>query len=160
MLYETKLKHEKLDHAFDFVCQYMAVDKTEFKKRIRKIELVSARQVFYHLMRKYHYDVPFELIGGYVNYNHATVMHGCRAVANRMATEPRYRKYIQDLENAYEPTIAAFQYVEPAIKKGTSISVLQDRIDKYIKTFETAKKQIKRISNDIEELNQLLNSKL
>ena len=160
MMYETQLKREKLSHAFDFVCQYMAVDAKQLKQKSRKLEFVAARQVFYHLMRKYHYDVPFELIGGFVNYNHATVMHGVSAVSNRLATEPRYRKYIQELEAAYVPTIAKFEYVDPPIKSGTSLKGLQDRIDQYIKRFETARKMMLKVSNEIEEINQLLNKQL
>lgn len=160
MQYETKLKRDKLKHAFEFICNYMAFEPEDLKKKSRKTEFVDARQVFYHLMRKYHYDVPYELIGSFVNYNHTTVVYGAKAVSNRLATEPRFRKYIHELEEAYVPTIAKFEHVNPPIKWGTNADVMRKRVHRYINTFEIARKKMIKISNEIEELNQLLNKQL
>ena len=160
MNYQEIQKLEKLNHAFDFVCQYMNIEREQLKERNRKLSVVFARQTFYYLMRKYHYDIPFELIGGFVNYSPATVMHGNATTLERMKYEPRLRKYINDLETAYTPTIERFKYIEPAHLKDTTISSLQGRIDKHREVLKTISKMVVSISNEMEELNQLINKQL
>jgi len=160
MNYQDIQKLEKLNHAFDFICQYMDIEPDRLKERNRKLSVVFARQTFYYLMRKYHYDVPFELIGGFVNYSHATVMHGNSAILDRMKIEPRLRKYINDLETAYIPTIEKFKYIEPTHLKDTTIASLQGRIDRHLTDWKAMSKLVVSLSNQIEEINQLINSKL
>ena len=160
MNYQEIQKLEKLNHAFDFICQYMDIPARELKEKNRKLSVVFARQTFYYLMRKYHYDVPFELIGGFMGYNHSTVQHGNAAILDRMKIEPRLRKYINDLETVYTPTIEKFKYIEPTHLKDTTIASLQGRIDRHLTDWKAMSKLVVSLSNQIEEINQLINSKL
>jgi hypothetical protein len=155
-----KAKRKKLIHALDFISQYMDVSESELRQRSKRTELVKARQTFYYIMRKYHYDVPFELIGGFVNYNHATVLHGNKTILNQLATEPRFRAYMGHLETAYAATIKDFKYIEPTHHQIKETDLLKKKIDNHLETLKQISKVVIKISNELEGLNQLINSKL
>ena len=65
------------------VADQMEVSVDEMHLRTRSRPIVEARQLYFYLLRKT-MRIPLYKIGARFNMNHATVVHGIKAVERRM----------------------------------------------------------------------------
>lgn len=86
----------------DQVSAFYNISADELFTRSRKREINDARQVVMY-MTKRHTQLSLSAIGARLSRNHATVLHAVNNIENRMATEPRLREEIAQLEQALSP---------------------------------------------------------
>ena len=99
---EKLVKYNKrevsVDHILKVVSNYYQVDENCIKSKSRKREIVQARQVTMYFAK---HLTRFSLkgIGAQLgNKDHATVVHSCRAVANLLETDRRFKLQVGELE--------------------------------------------------------------
>lgn len=87
-----------IDSIIEQTCNYFDVEREELMSSSRKAPIVLARQVAMYLAER-HTSLSTTKIGAYVGRRgHATVIHSCRTVANRLDTDTAFRERIKDLE--------------------------------------------------------------
>lgn len=71
-------------------CLFLSIDK--LKEKNRKRELVIARQIVGYICTKL-LSIPHtrEAVGRYLDVDHATVIHGNKAIANLIDTDPEFK---------------------------------------------------------------------
>jgi chromosomal replication initiator protein len=91
------------------VCGFFGKREDEVICRRRKRELVWARQIIAHFMRKYtklSYNAIGEAMG---NIDHTTVIVSCRVVKDLTDTDPALRQQLEVLDNLIAALIANYQ---------------------------------------------------
>jgi len=82
----------------DVVSNYFNIDLKDIHSKSRKREIVQARQVTMFLSKKYT-DYSFSRIGSLVGKrDHATVLHSCGAIQDRLDYDKAFRVTLSDIE--------------------------------------------------------------
>jgi chromosomal replication initiator protein len=82
----------------DIVSTYFKIDLKEIHSKSRKREIVQARQVAMFLSKKYT-DYSYSHIGSLVGKrDHATVLHACRAIQDRLDIDKTFRVTMSDIK--------------------------------------------------------------
>ncbi len=81
------------------VSGYYKIDPELLYTKTRKREVSDARQMVMYLAKK-HINLPFTTIGARLSRTHATVLHGCKSIEERLTFE----KQLQDDLVAIEQT--------------------------------------------------------
>lgn len=80
------------------VCAHYGIKQKEIHSKSRKASIVLARQVAMFLCRKYT-DLPTSQIGQRIGRrDHSTVLHACKQVEHRIATDKVFRREMEELE--------------------------------------------------------------
>ena len=91
-----------VDEIIETVCNHFNVSPSAVGGKSRKRDFVVARQVSMYLAQKYT-KMPASRIGKLVgNRDHATVIHSCTQVENRLKVDKEFLAEIQSLENSFK----------------------------------------------------------
>ena len=86
------------------VCEYFNITRDEILSKSRKRQIVQARQIAMYLCRQYISNCSLSTIGAELGgKDHATVLHACVTVADLMATDKFFKKYVSDIEQMLLP---------------------------------------------------------
>jgi chromosomal replication initiator protein len=79
-------------------CHYFSIDREDVLSSTRKAPVVLARQVVMYLAQQ-HTRLSTTKIGAFVGKRgHATVLHSCQAVSQRLQADDSFRERIEELE--------------------------------------------------------------
>ncbi len=81
------------------VCDHFKLNAEKLKSKHRAKELVYARHVIFHFIRK-HTSMTLKSAGLLFNRDHTTVIHSIETLSDLMDTEPNVRTEIELLETA------------------------------------------------------------
>ena len=88
-----------IDKVQGTVCDYFGISREQLLSRSRKRQTVQARQIAMYLSRNLMPNCSLATIGAELGgKDHATVLHACTTVADLMATDRGFRKYVRDIE--------------------------------------------------------------
>lgn len=91
-------KELTLEDIVQKACAHFGVKQKEINSKSRKQNIVQARQLSMYLCRKYT-DMPTSQIGQRIGRrDHSTVLHACKQVEHRIATDKTYRLEVEKLE--------------------------------------------------------------
>ena len=91
-----------VDDILETVCHHLGVTTTAVNSKIRKRELVTARQVSMYLAQKYT-RMPASRIGKLVGgRDHSTVIHSCTQVEERLKIDRSFSDEILSIENSFK----------------------------------------------------------
>ena len=83
----------------DHTCAAFGIERADLLSASRKANIVVGRQVAMYLAQK-HTHLSTTKIGAAIGRrNHATVIHSCQSVAQRMETDRAFRQQVLDLES-------------------------------------------------------------
>jgi len=104
----------------DLFCTHFGVENASIYKVTRKREIMSTRQVVMWAIKNT-YDLGLSNIGRRYGKDHATVLHACKQVNGRLATERIFREVIthsieQIKESGFEAEALALDYHVNEIK--------------------------------------------
>jgi len=83
------------------VCCGENITEAQLNSKCRRYKLVFARQLISYFCRKYTL-LSLTHIGARLNKNHATILHGCKAIENLFKTNKYYREKILAYERKIE----------------------------------------------------------
>ena len=82
------------------VCEHYKMNESALHTKSRKREIVQVRQVAMYLAKK-HTDVSASKIGHLIgNRDHATVLHACKTVKDRVGVDKAIKADIEEIESA------------------------------------------------------------
>ena len=85
------------------VCKYHKISPELIKTKIRKRELVNARQQFMYIAYVVYRGFSLHTIGGYINCHHSSIIHGRNVVNEQLHGKLKHietnQKVAQDIEN-------------------------------------------------------------
>lgn len=84
------------------VCDFYDIDIDMIFNKNRKREISDARQIIMYLAHK-HAKMPSTAIANRLSRNHATILHGCRNVEERLAVDKKLRDDISKIEEEILP---------------------------------------------------------
>ena len=88
-----------IDQIIDTVCNYFNVKRDDIFTKSRKQAIVQVRQVAMYLAQKYT-KLSSARIGALVgNRNHATVLHSCKMVDDRLHVDKAFKAKVEEVEN-------------------------------------------------------------
>lgn len=86
----------------NYVCDYFGIDTNKVREKTRKQEIVEARQIAMFLAKKYTKS-SLKTIGlQFGGRDHSTVIHAISTVEERLATSPKHKRILQELEQKIE----------------------------------------------------------
>ena len=95
----TVKKEITLDYIKTVVCQSMNVDVTSLESKSRKCNIVQARQVAMYFAKSLTKNYSLQHIGSHIaGRDHSTVLHSCKAVANMMDTDKKFRSMVDEIK--------------------------------------------------------------
>lgn len=86
------------DMVTEKVCEYYNIDRNQIYAKSRKREVADARQMIMYLAKK-HVRMPLKSIGSRLNRTHATVLHGCRNIEERLPIEKQLAEDVSKIES-------------------------------------------------------------
>lgn len=90
-------KEISIDFIQNIVCEYFKVPVDKMQSKIRKRDIVQARQLAMYFAKKYT-NASLAHIGSKIgNRDHATVLHACKTVRNLSETDKVFKGYLEDL---------------------------------------------------------------
>jgi len=91
-----------LEYILDFVCEECEVDKQEMRSGSRKISVIYSTRIYAFLARKVsNKKLSYNLIGEFVNKDHASIMHSERKLIEEMEVNRTYREEIKEMEERF-----------------------------------------------------------
>lgn len=95
----TTKKEITLDYIKTVVCQAMNVDVSSLESKSRKRDIVQARQVAMYFAKSLTKNYSLQHIGSHIaGRDHSTVLHSCKAVANLMDTDRKFRTMVDEIK--------------------------------------------------------------
>lgn len=92
-------KEVTLDSILDQTCRYFQLDRDDVLSQSRKANIVLGRQVAMYMAQK-HTTLSTTKIGMYIGRrNHATVVHSCQSIAQRLSSDVDFRTRLEELES-------------------------------------------------------------
>lgn len=117
------------------------------KKKCRERDVTYARSVFCKVARSVTTDSGLPLsygkIGGYINRDHATVMHNCRVIFGHAYKEEPYK-------NLYNNVMSALEQLEDVES--------EEAVYSYIENIEDVSRKLSEANNKILELSYKISS--
>lgn len=93
-----------IDKVQKIVCEYFNITREDMLSPSRRRQIVQARQIAMYLSRNFIPSCSLSTIGAEIGgKDHATVLHACSTVADLMATDRLFRKYVNDLQSILAP---------------------------------------------------------
>ena len=92
---------EIIEHILEKVCQFYGIPKKVVVSKLRKREVVQARQQYCWIMKEgYNSNATLKRIGSFVGkLDHSTVIHACDTVNDLKDTDKGYRSELSKLLN-------------------------------------------------------------
>lgn len=91
-------KEITLDYIKTVVCQAMNVNISSLESKSRKRDIVQARQVAMYFAKSLTKNYSLQHIGAHIaGRDHSTVLHSCKAVANLMDTDRKFRSMVDEI---------------------------------------------------------------
>ncbi|MCR5820658.1 MAG: chromosomal replication initiator protein DnaA [Bacteroidaceae bacterium] len=95
----TKKKSLTVSDILNCTASYFDIDEADIRSASRKAPVVNARQVAMYLASR-HTDLSTSKIGVAIGRrNHATVIHSCQQVSDRISADASYREKVAELES-------------------------------------------------------------
>ncbi len=95
----TQLSIESIQ---DYVCEYFGINTNKVREKTRKQEIVEARQIAMYLAKQYT-ESSLKTIGlHFGGRDHSTVIHAISTVEERLNTNEKYRRILNELEQKIE----------------------------------------------------------
>lgn len=82
------------------VCNYYKIDVESIYTKTRKREISDARQMVMYLAKK-HVKMPLAAIGMRLSRGHATVIHGCKNIEERLTFDKSLREAVSAIEQHF-----------------------------------------------------------
>lgn len=82
------------------VCNYFKIDVESIYTKTRKREISDARQMVMYLAKK-HVKMPLAAIGTRLSRGHATVIHGCKNIEERLTVEKSLQEAVSAIEQHF-----------------------------------------------------------
>ena len=79
------------------VAEYYDINPDQIFSKSRKREISDARQMVMYMAKK-HADMAFTAIGTRLNRTHATVLHGCKNIEERLPIERQLQQDVNKIE--------------------------------------------------------------
>lgn len=79
------------------VCEYYNLQFEAVSRKSRTESIAIPRMIIFYLARRLT-NLTFEKIGGLFGKDHGTVIHGNRRIRERVETEPKFKKIVEELE--------------------------------------------------------------
>ena len=83
------------------VCEHYNIDTDLIYCKSRKREISDARQVVMYLVKK-HTQLSSTNIGLRLSRNHATVLHACKNIEERLSVDKQLQEDINAIENGFK----------------------------------------------------------
>ena len=91
-------KNVTIDQIISTTCEHFNVKEEDIFGKSRKAEIVTVRQLSMYLAHK-HTKLAASKIGIYVgNRDHATVLHGIKAIDGRLKIDKKLQRHLEELE--------------------------------------------------------------
>ncbi len=87
------------DRIVEVVCAQFAVKTDQLFSKSRKREVADSRQLIMALAKKYT-NMSSTVIGVKLNRNHATVLHACKTIEERLSVDREFTGIVSKIENA------------------------------------------------------------
>ena len=98
-----EVRPEFIEIVIAYVCLKTGVSENLIKSESRSRDVVKARSIVSYIVRECCYGViTFKLIGKFLNKNHATIIHGIRALCNDMERDVTLREYVNDMKTSFK----------------------------------------------------------
>ena len=96
--FSYKKKNVTIDQIISTTCEHFNVKEEDIFGKSRKAEIVTVRQLSMYLAHK-HTKLAASKIGIYVgNRDHATVLHGIKAIDGRLKIDKKLQRHLEELE--------------------------------------------------------------
>ena len=96
---KTVKKQVTFDTIVETVCSQFSIDTNALFSKSRKREIADSRQLIMSLAKKYT-KLSYTIIGAKLNRNHATVLHACKMVEERLSVDKDFRQAVAKVEDA------------------------------------------------------------
>lgn len=91
-------KEISMDYIQKLVCEYFEVPVEMVKSKLRKREIVQARQISMYLAKN-HTKSSLKSIGAFFGgRDHSTVIYACQTVEDLIETDKKFKSYVQDIQ--------------------------------------------------------------
>jgi chromosomal replication initiator protein len=101
MVKETKI-HISIETIQNHVAEYFSLDPNKLREKVRKQEIVEARQVAMYLAKQLTKS-SLKTIGlHFGGRDHSTVIHAITSVEDRIKTVPKFARQLQDIQKRIE----------------------------------------------------------
>jgi len=91
-------KEISMDYIQKLVCDYFEVPVEMVKSKVRKREIVQARQISMYLAKN-HTKTSLKSIGAFFGgRDHSTVIYACQTVEDLIETDKKFKSYVQDIQ--------------------------------------------------------------
>lgn len=94
---KTQQKELTIENIMKLVSEHCKVPVEKMKTKIRRLEIVQARQMAMYLSRKFTKSSLHQIASTVGNFDHTTVLHSCKKVEDMMDTDLKYRENLQEL---------------------------------------------------------------
>lgn len=95
---QQKEREITIDSILDKTCAYYEIERDEVLSSSRKAAIVTGRQVAMYLTQKFTHMSTTRIGLAIGKRNHATVMHSCAAVNERLASDKAFKAQIESIE--------------------------------------------------------------
>lgn len=86
----------------NYVCDYFGIDTNKVREKTRKQEIVEARQIAMYLSKKFTKS-SLKTIGlHFGGRDHSTVIHAISTVEERISTNPKHKRMVEELHHRIE----------------------------------------------------------
>ena len=83
------------------MCEHYNIDTDLIYAKSRKREISDARQVVMYLVKK-HTQLSSTNIGLRLSRNHATVLHACKNIEERLSVDKQLQEDLETIENGFK----------------------------------------------------------
>src|SRR3546814_3843727 len=91
-------KEISMDYIQKLVCDYFEVPVEMVKSKLRKREIVQARQISMYLAKN-HTKTSLKYIGAFFGgRDHSTVIYACQTVEDLIETDKKFKAYVQNIQ--------------------------------------------------------------
>ncbi len=93
-----------VDNLQKLVCDFFSVPYEELRMKVRRRDIVKARQITMFLAHQ-HLNASLKEIGSKLGgFDHTTVIHSCKTVSDLMQSDPSYKQEVDDLQQKIKLT--------------------------------------------------------
>ena len=91
-----------LEYILEFICEEKGLDVIELRNGSRKREYAHACRLYCYMARKFgERKLGYNIIGKFINRDHATMIYSERKLIEEMEVDRRYRQEIKEMEERF-----------------------------------------------------------
>lgn len=95
---KISVKQVNFDTITQGVCGFYGIQPDDIYTKSRKREISDPRQIVMYLAKKL-CNMQLSTIGARLSRTHATVLHACRIIEERISVEPQLKNEVEEIEN-------------------------------------------------------------